>query len=418
MNSKNFRFRILLWYSLTIFAVAALIFFGFYLVTRQILLAQVDKELRLHAGKLAEIASRQGPNLHEAMLKQQLYNEFSDIPGMAVVLLDSNASLVRSSFSADNPYEAYNWLYRQARNSNEAVFLNQNINNTPLRFTAVPINSQDNFLGVVLVAHPVQAIQKSLNSLLKTLTIIFGFLIVPLGFYFNRLLDKLQQAFNRERQFIGDVAHELKTPVATLKSGLELALSKNRPVNEYQRVLKEALIDINRLSQTMKNVLDLAWLESENVRPSQNRFNLSNTLIELKEVAQKLTAKKNIRLTAKIAPGVFIAGSADKIFRALLNIIDNAVKFTPQGKSIFLSLKKIQGRAEIIVKDTGIGIPQAELPHIFTRFYRGAKTAATFGSGLGLAIARGIITAHRGEINITSQPGQGTTVIISLLLQS
>ena len=414
MNSKNIRFRILLWYSLTIFFAAAIIFSGFYLVTRQILFAQVDKELNLHAVKLAEIASRQGINLHEAMLKQQLYNEFSDIPGMAVVLLDSNASLVRSSFTAINPYDAYNWLYRQARNNNQAVFLNQNINNVQLRFVGLSINSDDNFLGVVLVAHPVEAIQKSLNVLLKTLGIIFGFLIIPLGFYFNRLLDQLQQAFKRERQFIGDVAHELKTPVAILTSGLELVLSKKRPIAEYHRVLKESLIDVNRLSQTIKNILDLAWLESENARLPQSRFNLSDALNELAEIAQKLAAKKNIRLTAEIAPGIIIAGSSDKIFRAILNVTDNAVKFTPSGKSISLSLKKLRDQAVITIKDTGIGIPQTELPHIFTRFYRGAKTAKTLGSGLGLAIAKGIIKAHQGEINITSQVGKGTCATIKL----
>ncbi|MEK7514173.1 MAG: HAMP domain-containing sensor histidine kinase, partial [Patescibacteria group bacterium] len=358
--------------------------------------------------------SRQGINLHEAMLKQQLYNEFSDIPGMAVVLLDSNASLVRSSFTANNPYDAYNWLYRQARNNNQAVFLNQNINNVQLRFVGLSINSDDNFLGVVLVAHPVEAIQKSLNVLLKTLGIIFGFLIIPLGFYFNRLLDQLQQAFKRERQFIGDVAHELKTPVAILTSGLELVLSKKRPIAEYHRVLKESLIDVNRLSQTIKNILDLAWLESENARLPQSRFNLSDALNELAEIAQKLAAKKNIRLTAEIAPGIIIAGSSDKIFRAILNVTDNAVKFTPSGKSISLSLKKLRDQAVITIKDTGIGIPQTELPHIFTRFYRGAKTAKTLGSGLGLAIAKGIIKAHQGEINITSQVGKGTCATIKL----
>ena len=93
---------------------------------------------------------------------------------------------------------------------------------------------------------------------------------------------------------------------------------------------------------------------------------------------------------------------------------DNAVKFTPSGKSISLSLKKLRDQAVITIKDTGIGIPQTELPHIFTRFYRGAKTAKTLGSGLGLAIAKGIIKAHQGEINITSQVGKGTCATIKL----
>lgn len=414
MNLKTIRLRILVWYGLTIFFVAAVFFAGFYLVTRQILFQQVDKELSLHAGKLAELVSRQGINLHEAMLKQQLINEFSDIPGMVVVLLDNNGSVVRSSLTVSNAYNTYNLLFQQARNSGHAAYLNQSINNIHLRFIAVPINSNENFIGVVLVAHPVEAIQKSLNALLKTLVIIFGLLIIPLVIYFNRLLDRIQQSINRERQFIGDVAHELKTPLTTLSGGIELALLKPRTSGEYHRVLKETMIDANRLSQTISNVLDLAWLESENANLPRRHFNLSKTLNELAEIAQKLASQKNISLKTKITPGIYITGSEDKIARAVLNLIDNAVKFTPKGKSISLLLKKVNGRAIITISDTGVGIPAAEQPYIFERFYRGASKVKTFGSGLGLAITKGIIAAHGGEINIVSELGKGTCVTINL----
>src|SRR3989344_7214698 len=169
MNTKSIRFRILLWYSLTLFLATAFIFSSFYLVTRQILFQQVDKELSTHASKLTEIATRQGIGLHEAMLKQQLYVEFSDIPGMVVVLLDQNGSVVRSSLNTDNPYVSYQYLFEQAQNSSGTVYVNQDISNTPMRFVAEPIRAGNNLLGVVLVAHPIDAIQKSLNTLLSTL---------------------------------------------------------------------------------------------------------------------------------------------------------------------------------------------------------------------------------------------------------
>jgi signal transduction histidine kinase len=414
MNPRSFRFRLLLWYSLTIFFVAAIIFAGFYLVTREILFAQVDRELNLHAATLAEIASRQGINMHEAMLKQQLYQEFSDIPGMVVVLLDENGSVVRSSLATSNPYVAFNHLYQQARDNSGAVYLNENVDNTPLRFIGVPIQTNDNFLGVVLVAHPVEAIQNSLNTLSQTLAVIFGLLIVPLGIYFNRLLERIAEAINRERQFIGDVAHELKTPLSTLRGGIELALSKKRSIEEYRGVLNETMIDVNRLSRTITNVLDLAWLESENAALRRQRFNLSNTLNDLAEIAQKLASQKNIKIKAAIASGVYLVGSEEKIARAVLNIIDNAIKFTPKSKSIFISLKKVKRRIEIVIKDVGVGVPENELPHIFERFYRGETKVKTYGSGLGLAIAKGIINAHEGEVNITSRVGQGTCVTIIL----
>jgi signal transduction histidine kinase len=240
--------------------------------------------------------------------------------------------------------------------------------------------------------------------------------IEKLGFTFNKLLDRLQESFQRERQFIGDVAHELKTPVATLRGGIELALSKKRTTKEYEQVLGETLIDVNRLSTTIKNILDLAWLGAENANLGANKFNLSASLLELKEIATKLAAPKKIVIKGEIEPKVSVVGVEDKISRAVLNIIDNAIKYTPKGKIISISLLKKKYKAIIAIKDTGIGIPKKELTHIFERYYRGSKTANTLGSGLGLAIAQGIIKAHGGDIKISSKVGKGSSVVITLPL--
>ncbi len=233
---------------------------------------------------------------------------------------------------------------------------------------------------------------------------------------FNQLLARLDEAFNRERQFIGDVAHELKTPVATLKSGIELALSKHRTSQQYKQALSDTLIDVDRLSITIKNILDLAWLGAENTTNKDSNFDLSSALNEFTEIAVKLSAQKHINFESSIEPGITIFGAEDKISRAVLNIIDNAIKYTQAGGSVFLSLKQKNNQVIIQVKDTGAGISTADLPHIFDRFYRGSKTAKTIGSGLGLAIAHGIITSHHGDIKISSTLGHGTTVTISIPL--
>ena len=102
----------------------------------------------------------------------------------------------------------------------------------------------------------------------------------------NSLLDRIAQAFSRERQFIGDVAHELKTPVATLRGGIELVLSKNRTNGEYKQTLSETLIDVNRLSTTIRNILDLAWLGADNANLGEHHFNVSATVMELRDIAE------------------------------------------------------------------------------------------------------------------------------------
>lgn len=462
MNTKSIRFRVLAWYTITLFFATAFIFSGFYFVTKQILFNKVDQELTTHAEKLAEIVTRQGVNMHEEMLKQQLYNEFSEIPGMVVILMDENGTVVSSSLASGNPYDSYNFLYKQAKEEKIPAFLNLNIKNSPMRITAYPINQNNSIIGVVLVAHPIDAIEKSLNSLLTTLGFIFALLIIPtiiggrllagkimlpisaisnqmekigsekleervdnpqtndeiekLVTTFNGLLDRLQDAFERERQFIGDVAHELKTPVATLRSEIELTLSKSRTTNEYKKALEESLIDANSLSTKIANILDLAWIKAENAKLGEEHFSLSNCLNEIREIGIKIALQKQITLESKIEQNIEISGDQDKISRAILNIVDNAIKYTPNKGTVRIDLHKKGDNVIVRVIDNGIGIPKKELPRIFDRFYRGSRANKIFGSGLGLAIAQGIIKAYKGSIDVISSTSKGTTVRVILPL--
>ena len=231
---------------------------------------------------------------------------------------------------------------------------------------------------------------------------------------FNGLLDRLQGSFERERQFIGDVAHELKTPVATIKSGIELILSKERTKVEYKKELNETLTDVNKLSGNLKNILDLAWMGTENINSFKNKFNLSETVSELGEIATKLAREKSIKIQEEVDKNIFVHGSKDKITRAVLNVIDNAIKYTPKAGLVSISLHQKSDNAIIEIKDNGVGITEKELPHIFERFYRGSKTERILGSGLGLAIAQNIIKSHQGEIRVVSKVGKGTSVKITL----
>lgn len=233
---------------------------------------------------------------------------------------------------------------------------------------------------------------------------------------FNNLLDHLHEAFKRERQFIGDVAHELKTPLATLKSTLEVSVSKNRTNKEYQDAIKTAIEETNQLSATLNNVLDLAWAEVHEDNKSTHPFNLSELMEEVGDISEKMAEAKHITVTADIEKGVNVSGFRDKLARALLNIVDNAIKYSGANTSLFLKLEKTHNRAFITIKDTGIGIQEHDIPHIFDRFYRAAKTEKISGSGLGLAITKSVISLHQGHINVESKQNQGTTCTIILPL--
>jgi len=242
--------------------------------------------------------------------------------------------------------------------------------------------------------------------------------IEELSATFNGLLDRLHNAFQRERQFIADVAHEVKTPLAAQRTNIEIALGRDRSKEEYRKALEESLIDNNQLSTTLKNILDLAWSEADAVRGQFKDFNLSEVVDDIKDLGTKMAVKKHISIEGVIGQGVIVSGKKDKLERALINLVDNAIKYTPEKGTVTIALQKGRGLAQFSIKDTGIGIAEKDLPHIFERFYRGSRTEKTFGSGLGLAIAQAIIKAHRGDIRAKSSIGHGSEFTVMLPLSS
>ena len=239
--------------------------------------------------------------------------------------------------------------------------------------------------------------------------------IGELGRSFNELLDRLDVAFKRERQFIADVAHEMKTPIATLRSSFEVTLHKERTNEEYKKIIKDSIIETDRLTTTLRDVLDLAWSEvpNENLR---SKFDLSELMEEMTEIAQKLALKKHISISHSITSNIQMLGFRERLGRALLNIIDNAIKYTPHDGKITISLIQEYNNALITIKDDGQGIEKDEIDHIFDRFYRGAKTNNVFGAGLGLAITKATVTIHKGVIKVDSKPKVGSTFTIALPL--
>lgn len=241
--------------------------------------------------------------------------------------------------------------------------------------------------------------------------------IGELAYSFNNLLDRLNGSFIREQQFIADVAHELKTPLSTLRSSLEIARTKKRSGEDYEKVIDEAIRETNYISSTLKNILDLAWSESPSEQKNMTKLNLSELMNELCDIAIKMTDCNKIYVESAIAPDIYILGFKDRLPQAILNIIDNAIKYTNQG-TISITLKSVKDKAFILIKDTGLGIKEKDIPHIFDRFYRGNESNKVSGSGLGLAISKSIIALHKGTVEVESFLNRGTTFVIALPLLS
>ena len=161
--------------------------------------------------------------------------------------------------------------------------------------------------------------------------------------------------------------------------------------------------------------MELAWSEIPNEQ-QRTTFDLSELMFEMSEIAQKIAIKKQINVTHSISPHIQMKGFRERLGRAILNILDNAIKYTSQKGKIHISLIQEHNNALVIIKDNGLGIEEGELEHIFDRFYRGSKTDKIFGAGLGLAIAKATIGVHKGVIKVTSKPKLGSTFSIALPL--
>lgn len=232
---------------------------------------------------------------------------------------------------------------------------------------------------------------------------------------FNAMLDRIDNAFRRERQFTSDVSHELRTPLGFLKTQLSLARSKPRSASDLLAMLAEMETDVDRMTRLIEQMLTLARTENQDL-PEKHVVRLEDVLHALAQQYHQQAESQHVQFVLDIPADVSfeINGAPPLIHQVFVNLLDNALRYTPPQGTIQLRLRKHWQQIEVVVADNGQGIAPEHLPHIFERFYRvdSARTRASGGSGLGLAITRAIVRAHGGEIQIVSEPGVGTTFTI------
>ena len=238
---------------------------------------------------------------------------------------------------------------------------------------------------------------------------------------FDAMLDRLETAFKREQRFTGDAAHELRTPLTALKGQLEVSLSRPRSNEAYQTTLQVMEQQVDRLIHLSNSLLYMARLEQNKIQLSWESIEMDGFLAALLDQIRPLAAEKSIQLHTNIPSGLVLAGHLDLLIRLFLNLLDNAVKYTPPGGTISLQLSQTAQQLITSISNSGQPIPAEHLPHLFERFYRveadRARTPATNGAGgvgLGLAIAQEIAKLHGGHITVASDATQGTTLTVYL----
>ncbi len=234
---------------------------------------------------------------------------------------------------------------------------------------------------------------------------------------FNDMVSRLGESFEYIRDSSSYIAHELKTPIAIIRGEAEFVLKKEREKEEYKKVIAGSLEETKRM---LKIIEDLLLLTKMNYQPEVLKFeriDLAQFIRIIGEQAKMFASPKNITVNMNVSEEAGMVHADELHLRRLFfNIIDNAIKFTPPGGSVGISLRYENQKAVVSITDTGIGIEEGNIPKLFDKFYRieGTIKDASPSSGLGLSIAQSIARLHKGDISVTSRVGQGTSFTVSL----
>jgi heavy metal sensor kinase len=233
---------------------------------------------------------------------------------------------------------------------------------------------------------------------------------------FNELLARLDQTFDSMRRFVADASHELRTPIAVIRGEADVALSQNRPAAAYRETLAVILDESRRLSRLVDDLLNLARADAGKVQLQQREFYFGDLLQECCRSAQVLASTRGIAVEWQSPEDVPYCGDEELLHRLLMNLLDNAIRHTPPGGRVNVSLETGDSGVRLRVADTGTGIAPEALPHLFDRFYRGdaARSRQDGGFGLGLAIVKWVAESHHGTVEVASQPGAGSTFTVTL----
>jgi len=232
----------------------------------------------------------------------------------------------------------------------------------------------------------------------------------------NHMIHRLEKSFQHNQRFLADASHELRTPLTIIQAELEAVMDRRDTTTEVHDLAGSALEEVERLRKIVEGLFALSRLDAGEGLEQSARFDLSELAASTADQMGLLAVDKNISIRCQSPDKVIVQGDRARVKQVIVNLLDNAVKFTPAGGRIDVSVIRSNGKAVLEVADNGIGISSEALPHLFERFYRvdKARSRELGGAGLGLSIVKSICTAHHGTVEAQSKEGEGTRFIVAL----
>jgi two-component system, OmpR family, sensor kinase len=460
------RWRLTLWPSLLLGFTLIVSGLLIYVVLGHQLQGEVDERLQQLAHQVhrdLNIPQQEGFDLL-SIISNRLISSTSEFsaPGLYVQILDGQGKVVATSPTLRgeqlpaSPSSIDDGI--RGRASLETL---DTVAGDPVRVRTVPMIHGDSVLGLVQVGQSLRLLNETLQWLglllsagvvsVWALTTIAGWIVVGRALHpvsaitetaafiaatgdfgnriaysgpadevgrlagtFNRMIDRLETTFQSQRRFIADSSHELGTPLAVIRGNADL-LGRPLPSGAADVAVAAIQAEAGRMERIVSDLLKMAELDLAEDDQSERVW---LDLLASEVFAHMQTIASGRHLSVDAPARVVVAGNPDRLRELVLNLLDNAVKYTPEGGQITLSVRGERSWAVLAVSDTGIGIPISEQDRIFDRFYRvdKARSRAGGGTGLGLAITRSIAQAHGGTISVRSEPGLGSTFIVHLPL--
>ncbi|MEX1253156.1 MAG: heavy metal sensor histidine kinase [Dehalococcoidia bacterium] len=457
---RSIRVRLTLWYVVLLAVILAAFSAGIYLTLRYSLSSNLNDSLTNRANILLGIVQYEDgrPTLDGLVstVDQELDEQVVRVyDGSGAVSFDSSSDIESLAIDPEAIQDALD-----GRSSTRTV----QIEDETLRARIVPISQSEQISGVLVVGLTEDDMVETLRSLLLILAIAYPVTLVvasaggiflagralspidkitrlaqrisaddlsqrldatmpddevgQLARTFNEMIARLDAAFQRQRQFTADASHEMRTPLTAIKGQIEVALSRPREAEAYRDVLQGANEEVDRLIRLVGSLLTLARADAGEIPLASEPVRPGDLVASAVEHVRPAAAQKEVTIDVEAGADVTLQADQDLLLQLLLNLLDNALKYTPQGGHVTAGWSADGTSARIWVRDTGIGIAAEEQQRIFDRFYRvdKARSRAAGGSGLGLSISRWIADAHGGTISVESGAGQGALFTVTLPL--
>ncbi|MGH8231375.1 MAG: sensor histidine kinase [Steroidobacteraceae bacterium] len=457
MNHRSLAFRLAVWYALLLSATFTLVAAGMYLGLEHYLRASLRDSLRRRSEQIEQILAQTAPDSPDAAIVDaidtrvapEFNNRFVRVTrAPALTVFRSGAPADHSFDPASAPPAPTDWSERDALRSVVTA-------TGPLLIRATPVASASGRylveLGVSLA--PVEAVQRRLLSLLGLMLPVLvvcaaggGYLLVRralrpvermsqtaeqisvqdldarlpvmptgdalqrLSISLNHMLARLRDSVQTSRRFLADASHELRTPLTVIKGELQELVADDVGRGEVRERIGSVLEEVARLEHLVSGLLALSRLDAGDAQREWVDVNLGELAASTVEQMRLVAEDRGVQLQPSTLSSITVRGDGGRLKQVIVNLLDNAVKFTPRGGSVSLRTQQRDDYGILEVRDSGIGIPAAALPHVFDRFYRvdAARSREDGGAGLGLSIVRSICAAHGAEIEVDSVPGSGS----------